>query len=90
MGNSTSAGPSRGARRLLRYVYILTAGIAATGFGALIAAATGGSVLVHVLASGAVIVAAGWLAPSLLSWAYRLARPRSTDSRAPHRAGSTR
>ncbi|MFF5131763.1 hypothetical protein ACFY41_33185 [Streptomyces syringium] len=88
MVNSTSPGPSRGAKRVLWYGYLLAAGIAAAGFGALIAAATGGSVLVHVAASGAVILAAWWVAPTLLGWAYRLARPRPRDSRTARRAGS--
>ncbi|MGW1199746.1 hypothetical protein ACWD4B_28485 [Streptomyces sp. NPDC002536] len=70
------ARPPRSAKALLWSVYVLAAGVAAAGAGELAASVVDGNVLVHVLTSVLVMLAAGWIAPPLISRLAGLFPPR--------------
>lgn len=94
MVNTDPAAPPRSVRWLVWAVYGFASGVTAVGAGALVASAIGGSVLVQILVAGVVVLAAGWIAPTLLSlvrrWRFRRPpAPRPPAAPAP-RAGSRR
>ncbi|MEU7166988.1 hypothetical protein AB0A70_20475 [Streptomyces morookaense] len=70
------ARPPRSAKAVLWGVYVVAAGVAAAGAGELAASAAGGNVLVHVLTSVLVMLAAGWAAPALVTRVACLIPPR--------------
>lgn len=83
MVSTDPAAPPRGVRWLVWAVYGLASGVTATGAGALAASFAGGSVLVQVLVAGAVVLAAGWIAPTVLNLVRRWRSRRSPVPRPP-------
>ncbi|MDT0453681.1 hypothetical protein [Streptomyces hesseae] len=89
MVNTDPAAPRRGVRWLVWAVYGLAAGVTANGAAMLAASAADGSVLVQILVAGAVVLAAGWIAPTVLA-SVRRRRFRRPPMPRPPRAGSRR